>query len=155
MKRDALREYDDILSSAMAESPFTRNVRAVIRSIPRGRVATYAQVAALAGNPRAVRGVVWVLHCSPEASDLPWHRVINSRGTISLRRGRGFEEQRRRLVGEGVRVSAGGKIDLTRFGWEQQKKRSAAFSRAAARFLKELNVRTRSSRMERAGRMRP
>jgi methylated-DNA-protein-cysteine methyltransferase-like protein len=122
----------------MVESPFTRNVRAAIRAIPRGRVATYAQVAALAGNHRAVRGVVWILHSSSEAEHLPWHRVINSRGTISLRRGSGFEEQRRRLIAEGVVISPRGRIDLARFGWERQKKKSAAFSRAAARFLEEV-----------------
>lgn len=120
------------------ESLFTRNVRSVIRSIPRGRIATYAQVAALAGNLRAVRGVVWILHSSSEAANLPWHRVINSRGTISLRRGRGFEEQRRRLIAEGVSVGSSGAIDLARFLWEPRKKRGAAFSRAAARFLEEL-----------------
>jgi methylated-DNA-protein-cysteine methyltransferase-like protein len=54
--------------SPIMESPFTRNVRAAIRSIPRGRVATYAQIAALAGNHRAVRGVVWILHSSPRSS---------------------------------------------------------------------------------------
>ena len=122
----------------MPESPFTLNVRKVIRSIPRGRVASYAQIAALAGNPRAVRGVVWILHSSSEASGLPWHRVINSRGTISLARGHGFEEQRKRLIAEGVDVSRTGRVDLERFGWETLKRRSAAFARAAARFLEEL-----------------
>jgi len=122
----------------MTESPFTKYVRSVIRSIPRGRVATYAQVADLAGNHRAVRGVVWILHSSSEASGLPWHRVINSRGTISLRCGRGFEEQRQLLIAEGVTVSPAGKIDLEHYLWEPTKKRSAAFARAAARFLKEL-----------------
>jgi methylated-DNA-protein-cysteine methyltransferase-like protein len=122
----------------MPESPFTRNVRKVIRSIPRGHVASYAQVAALAGNPRAVRGVVWILHSSSDAAKLPWHRVINSRGMISLPRGHGFEEQRNRLIAEGVAVSPAGRIDLARYLWEPEKKRSAAFARAAARFLKEI-----------------
>jgi methylated-DNA-protein-cysteine methyltransferase-like protein len=122
----------------MAESPFARNVRAVIRAIPRGRVATYAQVAALAGNPPAVRGVVWILHSSSETARLPWHRVINSRGTISLRRGAGFEEQRKKLLAEGVVVSPRGRVDLGRFRWETAAKKSAAFARAAARFLEEL-----------------
>ncbi len=106
---------NDILSPIMVkeqtESPFTRNVRKVIRSIPKGRVASYAQVAALAGNHRAVRGVVWILHSSSEASGLPWHRVISSRGTISLPRGHGFEEQRKRLIAEGVDVSRTGRVD--------------------------------------------
>ncbi len=101
-------------------------------------MASYAQVAALAGNHRAVRGVVWILHSSSEASGLPWHRVINSRGAISLPRGRGFEEQRQRLIAEGVAVSRTGKVDLARFLWEPRKARSAAFARAAAKFLEEL-----------------
>ena len=101
---------DQLAADIMPESPFTRNVRRVIRSIPAGRVASYAQVAALAGNHRAVRGVVWILHASSEASGLPWHRVINSRGAISLPRGRGFEEQRQRLIAEGVAVSRTGKV---------------------------------------------
>lgn len=127
-----------LLMRLTAESPFTRNVRKVIRSIPRGRVATYAQVAALAGNSRAVRGVVWILHSSSEAHELPWHRVINSRGAISLPRGRGFKEQREKLVAEGVDVSRAGRINLERYGWEAGRKRSAAFRRAAARFLRDL-----------------
>ena len=122
----------------MAQSPFTEIVSRVIRSIPRGQVATYAQVADLAGNPRAVRGVVWILHSSSDAHRLPWHRVISSRGVISLPRGGGFEEQRRRLIDEGVPVGRGGKVDLGRYRWEAGKKRGAAFRRAAARFLKEL-----------------
>lgn len=122
----------------MAESPFTRNACKVIRSIPRGRVATYAQVAALAGNHRAVRGVVWILHSSSDPRRLPWHRVINSRGAISLPYGRGFEEQRGKLIAEGVEVSRAGRINLSRFQWELAHKSSATFSRAAAKFLEEL-----------------
>src|SRR5512135_3073627 len=122
----------------MTGSPFTRNVKRIIRSIPRGRVATYAQAAALAGNPRAVRGVVWVLHSSSDAAKLPWHRVINSRGSISLSPGREFEEQRAKHIAEGVAVSPAGQVDLSRFQWATRRKRSAAFERAAARFLDEL-----------------
>ena len=89
-------------------------IRAVIASIPTGRVATYGQVAALAGNPRAARAVVWVLRHSER---LPWHRVINSRGTISLPPGDGFELQRALLLDEGVSVTPDGRVDLTRFLW--------------------------------------
>ncbi|MBE3110524.1 MAG: MGMT family protein, partial [Acidobacteria bacterium] len=94
------------------ESPFTREAKRVIRAIPRGRVATYGQIAALAGRERAARGVAWVLHSSSDAAGLPWHRVINGRGGISLGRGRGFEEQKKRLVAEGVVVGLGGRVDL-------------------------------------------
>ncbi len=112
------------------ETPFTREVKAVIRGIPRGRVATYGQVAALAGRERAARGVSWILHSSSETAGLPWHRVIGGQGRISLPRGRGFEEQRRRLVAEGVAVGPGGRIDLERFQW-QPSSGAAGRSRAA------------------------
>jgi methylated-DNA-protein-cysteine methyltransferase-like protein len=113
---------------------FEDRAKEAIRAIPRGKVATYAQVAALAGNYRAARQVVRVLHSSSGKDRLPWHRVINSRGSISLKHGRGFEEQRRLLIKEGVRVTRLGLIDLEEFQWE----RKGARSRAAAQFLREL-----------------
>lgn len=119
------------------ETPFTRMAKEVIRAIPRGRVATYGQIAALAGRERAARGVAWVLHSSSNAAGLPWHRVINGRGGISLGRGRGFEEQKKRLAAEGVVVSRGGRVDLKRFQWEP-KDGAAARSSAARKFLREL-----------------
>lgn len=121
----------------LPETPFTRQVKAVLRRIPRGRVATYGQIAALAGRERAARGVAWILHSSSEAGGLPWHRVIGGKGRISLRRGRGFEEQKRRLVAEGIAVGRGGKVDLKRYRWEPGAG-AAGRSRAAKRFLKDL-----------------
>jgi len=123
--------------SIRRETPFTRNAKAVIRSVPRGRVATYGQVAALAGRPGAARGVAWVLHSSSDVAGLPWHRVIGGRGGISLRRGRGFEEQKRRLAAEGVAVGRNGRIDLKRFQWEPRTGRSGP-STAARNFLRDL-----------------
>jgi methylated-DNA-protein-cysteine methyltransferase-like protein len=119
------------------KTPFTREVQKAIRGIPRGRVATYGQVAALAGRERASRGVSWILHSSSDAAGLPWHRVIGGRGVISLPRGRGFEEQRKRLIAEGVAVGPGGRIDLERYQW-QPSSGAAGRSRAARRFLKGL-----------------
>jgi len=116
---------------------FEDRAKTVVKSIPRGKVATYAQVAALAGNHLAARQVVRVLHTSSAKERLPWHRVINSRGGISLERGRGFEKQRRLLLGEGVRVSGSGRISLEEFQWEAEG-RQGPRSRAAARFLREL-----------------
>jgi methylated-DNA-protein-cysteine methyltransferase-like protein len=113
---------------------FEDRAKGVIKSIPRGKVATYAQVAALAGNHRAARQVVRVLHSSSTIDKLPWHRVINSRGGISLRRGRGFEDQKRRLIREGVRVDDNGRIDLEKFQWDPEGRRSEA----GRRFLREL-----------------
>lgn len=93
-------------------------IKRVIRRIPKGTVATYGQVAALAGHPRAARAVVWILHSSSETAKLPWHRVINSRGTISLRPGCGCEEQRARLTQESVAFDREGRVDLKRYGWK-------------------------------------
>ncbi|MCX6568171.1 MAG: MGMT family protein [Candidatus Aminicenantes bacterium] len=119
------------------ETPFTRKAKEVIRAIPRGRVATYGQIAALAGRERAARGVAWVLHSSSAAAGLPWHRVINGRGGISLGHGRGFEEQKKKLIAEGVAVGHGGRIDLKRFQWSP-KDGAAARSSAAREYLRGL-----------------
>lgn len=116
------------------ETPFTREVKRAIRSIPRGRVATYGQIAALAGRERGARGVAWILHSSAEKAALPWHRVIGAAGRISLPRGRGFAEQKRRLVAEGVAVGPGGRIDLKRHQWEPSRG-VAGRSSAARKFL--------------------
>jgi methylated-DNA-protein-cysteine methyltransferase-like protein len=101
----------------MTRRTFHERVIEIIRSIPRGSVATYGQVAAMAGNPRAARQVVRALHSSSGKENLPWYRVINGRGKISLPKGRGYEEQRARLESEGVEFSPADSIDLKRFGW--------------------------------------
>jgi methylated-DNA-protein-cysteine methyltransferase related protein len=93
-------------------------VYAVVRRIPRGRVATYGQVAALAGLGGEARQVGYALHALPGEGFAPWHRVVNARGAISLPPGRGADvTQRLRLEREGVRFDARGRIDLARFGW--------------------------------------
>lgn len=122
---------------APKETPFTREVKRVLRSVPRGRVATYGQIAALAGRERAARGVAWILHSSSASAGLPWHRIIGGRGAISLPRGRGFEEQKKRLLAEGVAVGPRGRIDLERYRWEPGAG-AAGRSRAASRFLRGL-----------------
>jgi len=115
---------------------FETRIKKAIRAIPRGKVASYSQIAALAGNHRAARQVVRVLHTSSEKDRLPWHRVINSRGAISLARGRGFEKQKRLLLQEGVSVSRLGRIDLEEFQWEPL----APASRAAQQFLRAISL---------------
>jgi methylated-DNA-protein-cysteine methyltransferase-like protein len=122
---------------APSETPFTRQVKQAIRSIPRGRVATYGQIAAMAGREHGARGVAWILHSSAEAAGLPWHRIIGASGRISLPRGRGFAEQKARLLAEGVAVGPGGRVDLGRYRWEPASV-AAARSRAARKFLKAL-----------------
>ena len=98
-----------------AVSAFERIYRVVGR-IPRGRVATYGQVAALAGLPNRARQVGYAMHALDPDSGVPWHRVLNAAGRISLT-GEGASEQRRRLEAEGVEFRSSGAVDLERFGW--------------------------------------
>jgi methylated-DNA-protein-cysteine methyltransferase related protein len=93
---------------------------AVIRRIPQGRVATYGQVAALAGLSRRARMVGHALCSPPEGVEIPWQRVVNAQGKISPRHGIGWEEgyQRHLLEEEGVVFSESGRIDLDHFGWD-------------------------------------
>ena len=100
-----------------ADEPFFERVYALVRRIPRGRVATYGQVAALVGVPRGARAVGWALRALSEAraARVPWHRVVGGGGRISPRAGPGPLLQRRRLRQEGVRFR-GERVDLARHG---------------------------------------
>lgn len=98
-------------------APLTESILAVVRAIPRGKVAAYGQVAALAGSPRGARQVARVLHSLSAKERLPWHRVIGASGKISLPATMGGAEQARRLQREGVRCDAEGGIDFARFRW--------------------------------------
>lgn len=104
---------------------FRRRVYRVVARIPPGRVATYGQVAVLAGHPRRARHVGQALANLPPELDLPWHRVINAHGRISVRGGaRGSrrapgaaeQRQRRLLEAEGV-VFRQGRVSLRRYRW--------------------------------------
>lgn len=107
-------------------SPFALKVVALIKKIPKGKVATYGQIAALAGKPHAARGVSWILHSSSEKQALPWHRVLGSAGTISFPRlSSNYAKQKRLLKSEGVVFSAlDEKIDLEKFQWSRRARRS-------------------------------
>ena len=93
-------------------------IYAVVRRIPRGRVATYGQVAAVAGLAGRARQVGYALHALPSGSVVPWHRVINSAGRVSLPPDSGGLDQQFRLLAEGVEVTMGGRISLSRFQWK-------------------------------------
>ncbi|ADD76179.1 YbaZ [Pantoea ananatis LMG 20103] len=95
---------------------FKQRIWQIVAAIPPGRVTTYGDVALLAGSPRAARQVGGVLSRLPEGSTLPWHRVINRHGTISLQGDRLFR-QREALEAEGVEVSDAGEIDLDQYRW--------------------------------------
>lgn len=97
-------------------SPLYAAIYRAVRSIPSGQVATYGQVALAAGLPGQARLVGYALHRLPDDHDVPWHRVVNARGAISLdtQFGPGVT-QRALLESEGVEFNDGGHIDLERF----------------------------------------
>lgn len=101
----------------LSANPNYQRIYQVVRRIPPGRVATYGQVARLAGLPGHARQVGYALHALPEGSDVPWQRVINAQGQLSLKRFDGREIQRILLEDEGVEFGPGEKIDLQAFGW--------------------------------------
>ena len=94
----------------------------VVRRIPVGRVLTYGDVAALAGMPRQARLVGYALHALPSHSAVPWQRVINARGMISMGRAYPGGElvQRSLLESEGVGFDANGRVSLARFRWHPE-----------------------------------
>ena len=96
-------------------------INAVVKRIPRGRVATYGQVATLAGLDGHARQVGYALHALPGRNDVPWHRVINARGEISPRSaGDSHELQRMLLEGEGVEFDLAGRVALEKFRWRKR-----------------------------------
>jgi methylated-DNA-protein-cysteine methyltransferase-like protein len=96
-----------------------QRIYAVVARIPLGTVATYGQVAALAGLAGHARQVGYALHALPEGAEVPWQRVINARGEVSRRAEPGWEGlQRSMLEAEGVEFDARGRVDLRRFRWE-------------------------------------
>jgi methylated-DNA-protein-cysteine methyltransferase-like protein len=100
------------------KASFFDQIQEVVRRIPPGKVATYGQIARMLGQPRAARTVGWALRAIPEGSDVPWQRVINSRGTISFSPGSpGADIQQALLEGEGVVFDDRGRVDLRVYGW--------------------------------------
>jgi len=97
---------------------FTQRAIKAIKTVPRGKVATYGLIALVAGNPRGSRQVAWILHAVTEKEELPWHRLINSQGKISLPKGAGYETQKELLVEEGIAFDRDDRIDLDRFLWQ-------------------------------------
>lgn len=100
-----------------ARSPAYAAIYRTVRRVPRGRVATYGQIAALAGLPRHARQVGYALHALSETSTVPWYRILNAQGMISLTREGSGDLQRKLLELEGVVFSARGHVDLKRFQW--------------------------------------
>lgn len=95
---------------------FSERVYRLVRRIPYGKVSTYGDIAAMLGAPRAARGVGHALSALPQGSDVPWWRVLNRSGEISLR-SMGAHIQRATLAQEGVSFTRGGRVELRRFRW--------------------------------------
>jgi methylated-DNA-protein-cysteine methyltransferase related protein len=105
--------------SSRRKISFTERVYRMVRRVPRGRVVSYGGVAAMLGHPRAARGVGQALHALPHESDVPWWRVVNRNGEISIRgMTHGPQLQRALLEGEGIRFDGHGRIDWRAFGWD-------------------------------------
>jgi len=99
---------------------FTKKVKSLLRQVPAGSVASYGLIAALAGNPRAARQVAWILHSSSSRDHLPWHRVVNRMGKISLKPFGGYEIQKQLLLQEGIVFDENDVINLDRFLWHRE-----------------------------------
>jgi methylated-DNA-protein-cysteine methyltransferase-like protein len=100
-------------------SPFQQAVLQIVARIPEGTVTSYGAVAAMAGQPRAARGVGWILNRLEPGTDLPWWRVVNKEGGLSTYKlpGSSGPLQRARLEEEGVRFDSEGCIADNRFWW--------------------------------------
>jgi len=102
----------------MANPTLYERIYAVVHRIPRGRVATYGQIALLSGMPGHARQVGYALHSLSASSRVPWQRVVNREGRISRRADPTAEERQRLLLeAEGVRFDASGRIDLAVYQW--------------------------------------
>ena len=101
-----------------------RRIYAVVRRIPRGRLATYGQIAALAGLGGHARQVGYALRALDSGDALPWHRVVNAQGSVSPRAEPGGDRvQRAMLEREGIHFDGRGRADLDRFAWRPRVRR--------------------------------
>ena len=99
-------------------SPFSQRIYETVKQIPKGRVASYGQIAMLAGNPRGARGVGFALHHNPEPGVVPCHRVVFKDGSICTGYAFGGPDvQRRLLEEEGVPFLPDGRVDMARARW--------------------------------------
>jgi len=116
----------------MADEPIFARIWRTVTRVPRGRVATYGRIALMTGLHRGARTVGWALRALPDDGRIdgvvvPWHRVINARGTISDRGGPGdggIRRQAAALRREGVMVSADGRISLGHYLWRGERRSS-------------------------------
>ncbi len=114
------------LPRGRAARTFTERVYALVRRVPRGRIVSYGGVAAMLGSPRAARGVGTALSALPPGATVPWWRVVNRNGEISIRGAPGLAAlQRSLLEAERVAFDRRGRIDWERFGWRGPRRSGA------------------------------
>lgn len=106
------------MGDSTRQATFPQRVYAVVKTVPEGAITTYGDVAAALGNPRLARQVGWALSALPPDTDVPWQRVINSKGTISFRGAiERASAQRSLLAAEGVEEDDAGRYDLENHRW--------------------------------------
>jgi methylated-DNA-protein-cysteine methyltransferase-like protein len=116
--RDCVRdESGRVIYSLM--TPFQQAVLAAVARIPKGKVTSYGAIAAMAGQPRAARGVGWILNRLDADTDLPWWRVVNGSGGLSTYKlpGPAGPLQRDLLLAEGIAFDAQGRVSADEFWW--------------------------------------
>ena len=101
-------------------SPLYRKIIATIRRVPKGKVASYGQIAELAGAKGAARQVVWTLHTAHQYG-LPWQRIINAQGKIAMKTDLSYIRQRDALLDEGIEFDEWSRVDMKRFGWRPRR----------------------------------
>ena len=99
------------------KSDLYKKIYKIVKNIPKGKVSTYGQIGKMIGcSPRVIG---YAMHSVSSEDEVPWQRVINSKGMISFPEGtQGYDEQRAILEAEGIVFNENGKIDLKKFGWE-------------------------------------
>ncbi|AJJ12525.1 methylated-DNA--[]-cysteine S-methyltransferase family protein [Yersinia rohdei] len=119
--QDSTQELNAIAeqSNAQIADSFRQRVFHVVAAIPYGQVTTYGDIARLIGSPRAARQVGGVLKRLPQGSLLPWYRVINRHGEISLV-GEDYLRQKNALLAEGIEITPAGRIDLQQYRWQYE-----------------------------------
>jgi len=113
--KSRLNEYNRDMQISPAQQALFPRIYAVTRQVPRGKVTTYGDVARLVGEGCDARLVGYAMANCPD--DVPWQRVINSEGKISLRGGDGAAKQRLRLEAEGIMFDQRGRVDLKTYRW--------------------------------------
>ncbi|MCW8397891.1 MGMT family protein [Legionella sp. PATHC038] len=100
------------------QTEFSKEVLKLIKSIPRGKVVTYGDIARLAGHPQGARGVGWLLHSCTKSHSLPWQRVLKSGGSLSFPANNPLYFQQQELLEQEEIVITNGKVDLKKYSWD-------------------------------------